>query len=107
VVRESLGLVTPGGALCLAGFLAGLDPVDAFNPILDLPSDVKFSFFGSFVLGGEGYPTQEIPMQSIVDSVTRGRLAAKPAKVLPFDAIGDAHRLVESNRVEGKLVIEV
>ena len=107
VVRESLTLVRPGGALCLAGFLAGLDPVDGFNPIVDLPSDVKFSFFGSFVLGAEGYPTQRIPMQAIVDAVAGGRISAKPAKVLPFDGIGEAHRLVEANGVEGKLVIEV
>jgi NADPH2:quinone reductase len=107
VVRESLTLVRPGGALCLAGFLAGLDPVDGFNPMLDLPSDVKFSFFGSFMLGAEGYPTQKIPLQSIVDGVSCGHFSAKPAKVLPFNAIPEAHRLVESNRVEGKLVIEV
>jgi hypothetical protein len=68
---------------------------------------VKFSFFGSFALGAEGYPTQTIPMQSIVESVSLGRLSARPAKVLPFDAIGEAHRLVEGNRVEGKLVIEL
>lgn len=107
VVRESLQLVKPGGALCLAGFLAGMDPVEEFNPIVDLPSDVKFSFFGSFVLGAEGYPTQAIPMQSIVDGVASGAYVAKPAMVLPFDAIGEAHRLMEANEVEGKLVVEV
>jgi NADPH:quinone reductase len=107
VVRESLQLIKPGGALCLAGFLAGMDPVDAFNPIFDLPSDVTFSFFGSFTLGSEGYPAQEIPMQAIVDGVARGEYAARPARVLPFDSIGEAHRLMESNEVEGKLVVEV
>jgi hypothetical protein len=81
--------------------------VDGFNPIVDLPSDVKFSFFGSFVLGAEGYPTQRIPMQAIVDAVAGGRISAKPAKVLSFDGVGEAHRLVETNGVEGKLVIEV
>jgi NADPH:quinone reductase-like Zn-dependent oxidoreductase len=107
VVRESLQLVKPGGALCLAGFLAGLDPVDGFNPMFDLPSDVRFSFFGSFVLGSDGYRTHDIPMQAIVDGVTHGRLVAKPARVLPFDAIAEAHRLVESNSVEGKVVVEI
>ena len=33
VLREWLRLVNPGGSLCLAGFLAGMDRVDAFNPI--------------------------------------------------------------------------
>ncbi len=106
-LRESLGLIKPGGALCLAGFLAGMDPVEGFNPIFDVPSDVRLSFFGSFVLGSEGYPTESIPMQSIVDGVSSGRYSARPAKVLPFEEIGEAHRLMESNEVEGKLVVEV
>lgn len=107
VVRESLLLVKPGGGLCLAGFLAGLDPIDGFNPIVDLPSDVRFSFFGSFALGADGYPTQAIPMQQIVDGVAQGRFAAKPGKVLPFERIAEAHQLVEANLVEGKVVIAV
>jgi NADPH2:quinone reductase len=106
-VRESLQLVKPGGALCLAGFLGGLEPIDGFNPIADLPSDVRFSFFGSFALGGEGYPTQQIPMQRIVDGVAEGRIGAKPGRVLPFERIAEAHQLVEANSVEGKIVVEV
>jgi NADPH:quinone reductase-like Zn-dependent oxidoreductase len=107
VVRESLQLVKPGGALCLAGFLGGLDPVESFNPLFDLPSDVRFSFFGSFMLGSDGYRTQDIPLQAIVDGVARGRLSAKPARVLRFDSIAEAHRLVEANAIEGKIVVEV
>ena len=107
VVRESLQLIKPGGGLCLAGFLAGMEPVDSFNPIFDLPSDVTFSFFGSFTLGTEGYAAHEIPMQAIVEGVARGAYAASPARVLPFNAIAEAHRLMESNEVEGKLVVEL
>ncbi len=51
------------------------------------------------------YPTQEIPMQQIVDGVARGRILAKPARVLPFERIAEAHRLVEANSVEGKIVV--
>jgi NADPH2:quinone reductase len=105
VLRESLRLVKPRGELCLAGFLAGLDPIADFNPMLDLPSDVKLSFFGSFMLGGTEYPALAIPMQEIVDGVAVGRYHAKPARVLAFEEIADAHRLVESNEVDGKVVM--
>ena len=105
VLRESLKLVKPGGELCLAGFLAGLDPIADFNPMLDLPSDVKLSFFGSFMLGSAEYPARAIPMQEIVDGVAGGRYSAKPARVLAFEKIADAHRLVESNEVDGKVVM--
>jgi NADPH:quinone reductase-like Zn-dependent oxidoreductase len=105
VLRESLRLVKPRGELCLAGFLAGLDPIADFNPMLDLPSDVKLSFFGSFMLGGTEYPALAIPMQEIVDGVAGGRYHAKPARVLAFEEIADAHRLVESNEVDGKVVM--
>jgi NADPH:quinone reductase len=105
VLRESLRLVKPGGEICLAGFLAGLDPIETFNPMLDLPSNVKLSFFGSFMLGAAGYSAQSIPMQRIVDGVADGRYKAKPAKVFSFEAIADAHRMVESNEADGKLVV--
>jgi NADPH:quinone reductase-like Zn-dependent oxidoreductase len=46
-------------------------------------------------------------MQQIVDGVAQGRYRAKPTKVFPFDAIADAHRLVESNEADGKVVVEL
>jgi NADPH:quinone reductase len=107
VLRDSLRATKPGGRVCQAGFLGGADPVDAFNPIFDLPSDVHLSFFGSFTLGQDGFRPADIPMQEIVRRVATGRYVARPARVLPFDAVPDAHRLMESNGANGKIVIEV
>jgi NADPH2:quinone reductase len=106
-LRDSLRALKPGGKVCQAGFLGGPDPVEGFNPILDLPSDVDLSFFGSFVLGADGFPTSKIPMQQIVQRVENGRYKAKPARVFPFEAVPDAHRLMESNGANGKIVVEV
>jgi NADPH:quinone reductase-like Zn-dependent oxidoreductase len=101
---DSLALVRRGGRVCLAGFLGGGAPL-AFNPLLQMPSGVDLSFFGSFVLGTPQFPVEEIPLQEIVDRVARGEYKAKPAKVLSFEQLPEAHRLMESNGAGGKIVV--
>jgi len=101
---DSLAALRRGGYLCLAGFLGTLAPIPTFNPLLQKPSGVHFSFFGSFNYGTQDFPVSEIPMQAIVDSVADGTCKAKPAKVFGFDEIREAHRLMESNQANGKIV---
>ena len=105
VLRDSLRMLKKGGP-CQAGFLGGAQPVE-FNPMLDLPSGTDLSFFGSFVLGTVDYPLSNIPMQDIVDSVARETYKAKPVKVFPFEQLPDAHRLMESDHANGKIVVVV
>jgi NADPH2:quinone reductase len=105
VLRDSLRMLKKGGRLC-QGFLGGTQPVE-FNPIVDMPSGADLSFFGSFVLGSADYPLSNIPMQRIVDSAATGTFKAKPAKVFPFEHLPDAHRLMESNQANGKIVVVV
>jgi NADPH:quinone reductase-like Zn-dependent oxidoreductase len=101
---DSLSMVRRGGRVCLAGFLGGGEPL-VFNPLLQMPSGVDFSFFGSFMLGTPGFPITDIPLQEIVDRATRGDYHARPAKVFLFEQIPDAHRLMESNTAGGKIVV--
>ena len=61
VLRDSLTAVRVNGRLCQAGFLGGLGPVDQFLPILDMPSGVQFSFFGSFEVGTAAFPLSGDP----------------------------------------------
>jgi NADPH:quinone reductase-like Zn-dependent oxidoreductase len=101
---DSLAMVRRGGRVCLAGFLGGGEPI-AFNPLLQMPSGVDLSFFGSFMLGTPQFPVTEIPLQEIVDRVARGEYQAKPAQVFPFEQLPEAHRLMESNSAGGKIVV--
>ena len=101
---DSLALPRRGGRVCLAGFLGGLAPVPDFNPLLQMPSGVHFSFFGSFVFGTPGFPLTDVPLQEIVDHVAAGRYKAKPSRVFRFEEIREAHRLMESNQAGGKMV---
>ena len=93
--------------MCLAGWLGGLDPVNGFNPLLQMPSGVIFTFFGSFVFGTPEFPVSYIPMQEIVDKAATGVFKAKPSKVFKFDDIRDAHEAMDSNQSNGKMVVLV
>jgi NADPH:quinone reductase len=104
-VLDSLGMVRRGGRVCEAGWLGGLAPIVAFNPMLQMPSGVHFSLFGSFMFGTSEFPLSDVPLQTIVDRASSGAYRAKPAKVFRFDEIREAHRLMESNQANGKIVV--
>jgi NADPH:quinone reductase-like Zn-dependent oxidoreductase len=106
-ILNSLAMVRRGGRVCLAGFLGGLEPIPSFNPLLQLPSGVHFSFFGSFMFGTPEFPLNDVPLQTIIDRAAAGAYQAKPAAVFRFDEIREAHRLMEANRANGKLVVRV
>lgn len=106
-VLDSLGMTRRGGRVCEAGFLGGLGPIKDFNPLLQMPSGVQFSFFGSFMFGTKEFPLSDIPFQKIVDRAAGGAYKTKPAKVFRFPEIRDAHRLMESSRANGKIVVVV
>jgi NADPH:quinone reductase-like Zn-dependent oxidoreductase len=105
VLLDSLAMARRGGRVCQAGFLGGAEPLEAFNPIVQLPVGVDFSVFGSFAFGDPGFPLDRVPLQEIVDRVACGLYRAKPARVFRFEEIADAHRLMESDKAGGKIVV--
>jgi NADPH2:quinone reductase len=105
---DSLAAVRPDGRVCMAGFLGGGAPIAAFDPLMHMPSGVHLSFFASaFTLGNADYPLADIPLQAIVDRAASSAYKAKPARVFRFDEIQDAHRLMEANGANGKIVVRV
>ena len=106
-VLDSLTLVRRGGRVCEAGWLGGLAPIESFNPMLALPSGVHLSLFGSFVFGTPQFPLSDVPLQIIVDRVEAGAYKAAPVRVFAFEEIQEAHRLMESNEANGKIVVRM
>ncbi len=104
-LRDSLLAVAVNGRVCQAGFLGGLGPVDQFLPMLDLPSGVQLSFFGSFELGTDPFPLSAIPLQQIVTKVETGDYSASPSRVFSFEEVAEAHRVMERSEASGKLVV--
>jgi len=107
VFLDSMKIPKRGGRQCLAGFLGGLAPVQEFNPLAQLPSDVQFSFFGSFHFGLPQFPLSDIPLEGIARDIAEGRFQAKPSRVFDFEDIREAHRVMEANEANGKLVVRV
>jgi NADPH:quinone reductase len=107
-LRDSLRFVRPRGRVCQLGFLGGLDPVAAFDPIADLPTGVQLSFYGSaFVLGTEDFPIAEIPLAGMIAMAEAGQYRAKPVRVFGFGQIVEAHRVMEEGSAAGKMVVAV
>ena len=105
VVLDSLAMLRRGGRSCLAGWLGGLDPIPDFNPLLQMPSGVYLTFFGSFVFGTPGFPLSDVPLKQIAEGAAAGRLDARPVRVFRFDEIREAHRVMEANEAHGKMVV--
>jgi NADPH:quinone reductase-like Zn-dependent oxidoreductase len=108
VLRDTLKAMRPKGRVCLVGFLGGLAPIQDFDPLIDLPSGVQLTTFASaFVLGNPYFPTTDVPLQEIIEKAASGMFAAKLARVFRMEEIVDAHRLLDSGKAGGKLVVEV
>ena len=95
-----------GSRVCVAGFLGGPEPA-SLDVLSGLQPGVELSFFASFLYGTKGYPVSNVPMQTLVNRAARGLYAAKPVRVFALKDLPEAHRLMESNEANGKIVIAV
>jgi len=107
VILDSLNMLRRGGRACLAGWLGGLDPIRDFNPLLQMASGVYLTFFGSFVFGTPGFPLSDVPLQAIAADIAAGKYSAKPSRVFRFEDIQEAHRVMDENRANGKMVVVI
>ncbi|WP_030348805.1 zinc-binding dehydrogenase [Streptomyces sp. NRRL S-1022] len=108
VLRDSLATVRLRGRVCQLGFLGGFEPVRDFDPIVDLPTGVQLSFFGSaFVLGSPEFPLADVPLEAIYAKVEAGTYPARPAQVFRFHEIVEAHRVMEAGSALGKMTVTV
>jgi hypothetical protein len=57
------------------------------------------------MFGTPEFPLSDLPFQDIVDRSGRQKYQAKPARVFRFEEVQEAHRVMESNQANGKLVV--
>jgi NADPH2:quinone reductase len=107
-VLDSLAMARRGGRVCVVGLLDHVEAIANFNALFQMPHvGVHFSSFVSWAYGTPEYPLSDVPFQAIVDRAAGGTYKAKPAKVLAFEEIAEAHRLMEAGEANGKLVVRL
>jgi len=99
-LSESLSMVSHHGIVCVTGILGKKGTIENFYPIKDIPTGVYLTGFSS------NFPTQII-MNDIFSLIKDRNLHPRIASVFSLDEIGQAHRLMENNDANGKVVIQI
>jgi NADPH2:quinone reductase len=106
-LRDSAKALRPFGALTVIGLLGGPPVLEQFNLMTDLPPAVQLSFFPSQLFGTDALPLADTPLRSLALDIDAKRIPSHLVKTFAFDELRDAHRLVESNRALGKIVVRL
>ena len=99
--------VKPWGEVVVVGLLGGPPILKSFNLMMDLPNTVKLSFFNSQLLGSDALPLNDSPLNTIAKHIEDGKISSTLAKVYSFDEIQEAHKLLDSGKAGGKIVVRI
>jgi NADPH2:quinone reductase len=97
--RDSVAVLAPGGRLCLVGALTG---EDLHLVAWDLMQDLVVTGYSSENLTGDELRAD---IAHLVGELRAGRLAIPRYQLLPLREAGQAHRLMETGGVEGRLLL--
>ena len=84
----------------MTGILGGEWELKNFSPMDDIPTAVKLTSYA-----GEASDISQAQLQKYVDMVEQGELRVNSAKTFAFNELQEAHRLMDSNQANGKIVI--
>ncbi len=101
-LRDSLKCVRPGGVVCMTGILGGEWEFQGFRPMDDIPTGVRLTAYS----GGSGDITAA-DLQRYISLVESGALSIRRGPVWRFEQLQEAHRAMDDNRANGKMVVVV
>ncbi|SER93634.1 NADPH:quinone reductase [Gracilibacillus ureilyticus] len=97
-LKNSLQLVAEHGKVCMTGILSGEWVMDHFEPMIDIPTNTYLTQFTSTFI-------KKDLLNDLFDHILKHDIHVPIAKVFKLDEIGEAHRLMESNQANGKIVV--
>jgi NADPH:quinone reductase len=97
---DSLKMVKRGGIVCMTGGLGGGWELKNFSPMEDIPTAVKLTSYS-----GEAEDMTQEMLQDYIDRVERKEMTISTIQTFPFTELPNAHRLIDSNKSNGKIVI--
>lgn len=99
---DSLQCARAGGVVCMTGILGGEWELSAFRPMGQIPTGVRLTSYS----GGASDISLE-DLQRYVSLVETGELQIRQGPVWAFEQLQEAHRAMDENRANGKMVVVV
>lgn len=99
---DSLQAARRGGIVCMTGILGGSWVLQDFHPMGDVPTGVKLTS-----CSGEASDIQRAQLQRYVSLVESDKLILKLGPSFHFRRLREAHTMMDENRANGKIVIEM
>ncbi|BAE55604.1 unnamed protein product [Aspergillus oryzae RIB40] len=99
-IADSLQCVRPYGIVCQAGTIGGDSTISDFNPMDAVPSTVSLTTYKS---SAEDF--RNFPLDVLCHEVESGHLKLPNIRIYFSNQIVEAHRSMEANRAEGKVVV--
>ena len=97
---DSLHAAARHGVVCMTGMVGNKWDFDRFAPMEAIPTTVKLTTYG-----GEASDFMKTPLQEFVQEIEDGRTTIRIGKVFRLTEIVEAHRCMEENRAQGKIVV--
>lgn len=99
-LRDSLECTKQGGIVSMVGIVGNEWTLKEVNPMEFIPVNVCLTAYGGSEKDFVGTPLKEFAGQ-----VAAGRLRVKVGRVFKLDEIAEAHRVMEANEANGKIVV--
>lgn len=99
---DTLKCVKPGGMVCFTGMLSENWSFEDFAPMDYIPSTVGLTTYDSGAIR-----ISASHFQDFLKQIERGEIRPGIARVFPLEEIVEAHKLMESNLAQGKIVIKI
>lgn len=98
-LKSSLKSVKQGGIVCMTGCLGGWI-IEDFEPLVDIISESYLTSFDSTNVNKD-------TIKEMFDFIEKHSIRPKISKVFSLDEIADAHKFLEGNTANGKVIIVV
>ncbi|KAF7167008.1 hypothetical protein CNMCM6106_002588 [Aspergillus hiratsukae] len=99
-LADSLRSVKKGGIVSLVGKLSETEDLEKLHLMELIPSGIKLTLYR-----GTYEDFMSTPLDAVLTLVKQGSLKLKIGRVLRMEQIVEAHRCMEENEAEGKIVI--
>lgn len=99
-LKDSLSCAKPGGIVCMTGMLSETWSIQDFAPMDYIPAAVNLTVYDTGQMS-----VDHKAFQSFISMVERGEIKLSIGGVFKLDDIAQAHKLMDSNKASGKIVI--